>query len=115
VEVDAPAGHHGGVRYQREIWADRIGLISERASVDVRSDLPGPLRMDGRSTTTGLRPVGKAHLTVRSRLPEDWGWLELTGRRYVPYFELSTIWGFFSPTRLPRGGGRGQRPRASSR
>jgi hypothetical protein len=42
--------------------------------------------------------LGKAHLTLRSPLPDGWGWLELTGRRYVPYFELSTIWGFFSPT-----------------
>jgi hypothetical protein len=88
-----------GVRYQREIWANRIGLVSERAAIDVRSDLPGPFRMDAAlDYDFGFGRVGKGHITVRSPLPGDWGWLELTGRRYLPYFELSTIWGFFSPT-----------------
>ncbi|MFO7893503.1 MAG: hypothetical protein R6U63_07215 [Longimicrobiales bacterium] len=86
-------------RYQREIWADRIGLVSERAAVDVRSALPGPFRMDGSlDYDVAFGRIGKAHLTVQSRLPGDWGWVEVTGRRYVPYFDLSTIWGFFSPT-----------------
>jgi hypothetical protein len=88
-----------GMRYQREIWRNRIGLISERASVDVRSDLPGPFRMDAAlDYDMGFGHVGKAHLTVRGPLPQGWGWVELTGRRYMPYFEMSTIWGFFSPT-----------------
>jgi hypothetical protein len=46
----------------------------------------------------GFNRIGKGHLTVRSPLPDQWGWVELTGRRYLPYFEMSTIWGFFSPT-----------------
>lgn len=88
-----------GMRYQREIWADRVGLVSERASIDVRSDLPGRLRMDAAvDYDWAFDRIGKAHLTLQSRLPDEWGWVELTGRRYVPYFELSTIWGFFSPT-----------------
>lgn len=88
-----------GVRYQREIWADRVGLVSERASVDVRSDLPGSFRVNGSlDYDWAFDRIGKAHVTLQSRLPDDWGWLELAGRRYVPYFELSTIWGFFSPT-----------------
>lgn len=99
VEVRPAASTTVGVRYQREIWADRIGLVSERASLDVRSDLPGPLRMDGSlDYDFAFGRVGKGHLTLRSRLPDDWGSLEVTGRRYLPYFELSTIWGYFSPT-----------------
>jgi hypothetical protein len=99
VQVLPRAGTSVGLRYQREIWADRIGLVSERASVDVRSDLPGPLRMDAAvDWDVGFNRIGKGHLTVRSPLPDQWGWVELTGRRYLPYFEMSTIWGFFSPT-----------------
>ena len=87
------------LRYQREIWADRVGLLSERASLGARSNLPGPFRLDGSlDYDFGFGRVGKAHLTLQSRLPDEWGWVELTARRYVPYFELSTIWGFFSPT-----------------
>jgi hypothetical protein len=98
-QLDPRPGTSVGLRYQREIWANRIGLISERASVDVRSDLPGPLRMDGAlDWDVGFNRVGKGHLTVRSPLPQGLGWVELTGRRYLPYFEMSTIWGFFSPT-----------------
>jgi hypothetical protein len=99
VQVTPRQGTSVGMRYQREIWQNRIGLISERASADVRSDLPAGLRMDGAiDYDFGFGRIGKAHLTVRSPLFEDWGWIELTGRRYLPYFELSTIWGFFSPT-----------------
>jgi hypothetical protein len=40
--------------------------------------------------------VGKAH--IRGRIPLDRGFaIEATARRYVPYFELWTIWGFFDP------------------
>jgi hypothetical protein len=102
LQLTPRAGTSIGMRYQREIWADRIGLISERGSVDVRSDLPDPLnmvRMDGAlDYDFGFGRVGKGHVTLRSPLPAGYGWVELTGRRYLPYFELSTIWGFFSPT-----------------
>jgi hypothetical protein len=99
VQATPWAGTSVGLRYQREIWSNRIGLISERASMDVRSELPGPFRMDGAlDYDFGFGRVGKGHVTVRSPIPGDVGWIELTGRRYLPYFELSTIWGFFSPT-----------------
>lgn len=99
IEAMPLAGTTLSLRYQREVWADRVGLLSERASVDARSDLPGPFRVNGSlDYDFAFGRVGKAHVTVQSRLPDDWGWVELTGRRYVPYFELSTIWGFFSPT-----------------
>ncbi len=99
VQFTPVTGTSVGLRYQREIWANRIGLISERASLDVRSDLPGPLRLDATvDYDGGFNRIGKSHLTLRSTLPDGWGWVELTGRRYLPYFEMSTIWGFFSPT-----------------
>jgi hypothetical protein len=84
-------------RYQRELLADRSGLVSERASVDFRSvfaraRLSGSLDYD-----FGFEQVGKGHLTLSVPI-EGGGWLvETSGRRYVPYFELSTIWGFFEP------------------
>ena len=99
LRLDPRSGTDLTVRYQREIWADRVGLISERAALDVRSSVAGPVRMDGSlDYDVAFDRLGKAHLTLRSRLPGDWGWLELTGRRYVPYFDMNTIWGFFSPT-----------------
>jgi hypothetical protein len=99
LELSPWLGTSLGMRYQREIWVHRVGLISERASADLRTNLPGALRLDGSlDYDFAFDQVGKAHLTLRSPLPGEWGWVELTGRRYVPYFELSTIWGFFSPT-----------------
>ncbi|HUG40520.1 MAG TPA: hypothetical protein VMM12_08550 [Longimicrobiales bacterium] len=98
VEAEPRAGTSLGLRYQREIWTDRAALLTERASLDVRSDLPGPLRMDAAlDYDFAFGHVGKAHLRLRSALPDGWGWAQLTGRRYLPYFELWTIWGFFSP------------------
>lgn len=104
VEAEPLPATNVALRYQREIWVDRIGLLSERASLDVRSSLPGPFRMDGSlDYDFAFGQVGKGHLTLQSRLPEEWGLVEVTGRRYVPYFDLSTIWGFFSPVPYQEG------------
>lgn len=87
-----------GVRYQREIWADRSGLISERASVDARTALLRPLHLDASADwDMGFGRLGKAHLTLRYLTPDVPWTVEVTGRRYLPYFEMSTVWGFFSP------------------
>lgn len=85
-------------RYQREIWSDRSGLVSERASLDLNTDALRPVVVDGSADWDfAFGRVGKAHLTAR--LPLDDGRLSVavTGRRYLPYFELWTIWGFFDP------------------
>ena len=84
-------------RYQREILADRSGLVSERASVDFssatrRTRVTGSLDYD-----FAFDHVGKGHLTVSVPLAGTPWILEASARRYVPYFEMSTIWGFFQP------------------
>lgn len=84
-------------RYQREILSDRSSLVSERASLDFsatrsRFRVTGSLDYD-----FSFEQLGKGHLTVSAPLL-DGSWLvELSGRRYVPYFDLSTLWGFFEP------------------
>lgn len=86
-------------RYQREIWSDRSGLLSERASLDLRTPLPGPFSLSGAADYDfAFGRIGKANVTVRAPLgPGPDLWVEAVGRRYVPYFELWTIWGFFDP------------------
>lgn len=84
-------------RYQREVLADRSGLVSERASVDFssvghRARVTGSLDYD-----FAFDQVGKGNLTVSVPLEGSRWLLEASGRRYVPYFEMSTIWGFFQP------------------
>ncbi len=103
------------LRYQREMWSDRSTLLSERASLEFRTRLPTSVRW--LATTDwdfSSRELGKATISAQSRLA-PWLDLELRARRYVPYFDLSTIWGFFEPVGyregrallgvgLPRGG-----------
>jgi hypothetical protein len=86
-----------GLRYQREIWQSRAGLVSERASLDFSTSQYQPIMFDGAADYDfAFGRIGKAHATVRAP-----AWfnltLEATGRRHLPYFELNTIWGFFSP------------------
>jgi hypothetical protein len=104
------AGGAAGLRYQREIWSDRRGLISERASLDARSVRLAPLTIAGAlDYDFGAGRVGKGQLQLRYPLTvaaADAA-LELTARRYLPYFELYTIWGFFSPVAYHEGELRG--------
>ena len=95
--VEPVAGTRLTARYQREIWSDRSALLSERASLDVRSDVARPVVLEGSMDWDfAFGRVGKAHLTARMPV-DDRLTVEVTGRRYLPYFELWTIWGFFSP------------------
>ncbi|MDX1492574.1 MAG: hypothetical protein R3253_00765 [Longimicrobiales bacterium] len=87
----------GALRYQREILADRSGLASERASLDLSTALPG-VRLEGSlDWDFGRGQPGKGHVTAL--VPISAGTWTVSGslRRYVPYFSLSTIWGFFEP------------------
>jgi hypothetical protein len=85
----------GGV-YQREIRTDRGGLYSERVGLDAfwrpgRGHVAGDLELD---LATG--DLNEARLRGQFPLPAG-----LTGqadvRRHIPFFELWTIWGAFSP------------------
>lgn len=84
-------------RYQREILADRSGLASERAAVDGTTSLSLVRVTGGVDWDIGIGRVGKAHLTASRPLRSGRWLLSATARRYVPYFSLSTIWGFFEP------------------
>src|SRR5690606_36054893 len=87
-----------GVRYQREILSDRSGLDSERASLDARTLRFAPVALEGAlDWDFAFGRVGRAHLAAEWRPPSSPLVLEASVRRYLPYFELSTIWGFFSP------------------
>lgn len=87
-----------GVRYQREIYGDRAGLLSERASADLQTMLPLGLRLRSSADWDfAFERLGKANLTLQRAFLSGRVLAELEARRYVPYFDLSTIWGFFSP------------------
>ncbi|MEN8374057.1 MAG: hypothetical protein ABFS34_01255 [Gemmatimonadota bacterium] len=91
-------------RYQREILSDRSVLLSERGSVDARLALPGSVRLSGAlDYDFAFGRVGKASLSAAVAVPRASLRVVATGRRYVPYFELWTIWGFFSPVAYHEG------------
>lgn len=84
-------------RYQREIYWDRSGLESERASADFVTYFPR-LRVTGSlDYDFAFARVGKGNLTLAAPFADNRWMLEATAKRYVPYFSLSTIWGFFEP------------------
>jgi len=96
--VRLPGQTSVGLRYQREILGDRSGLVSERASLDVSSLWLRPVTLTGAvDADVAFQRIGKSHLTLRYAGPALPVAVELTARRYLPYFELSTVWGFFSP------------------
>lgn len=85
------------LRYQREILADRSGLASERASLDMTAALPRVRFTGAIDWDLGLDQLGKGQLTALAPLADGRWTVSATVRRYVPYFSLSTIWGFFEP------------------
>ncbi|MEQ9568636.1 MAG: hypothetical protein RLN75_00480 [Longimicrobiales bacterium] len=88
----------GGLRYQREFIADRSGLVAERAALDFATFLPGAVQLRASADyDVPFDRVGKAHLTLQRAFRDGRVLAEVEARRYVPYFELSTVWGFFSP------------------
>jgi hypothetical protein len=91
-------------RYQREILSDRSVLLSERASLDLWARAPGGVSVTGAlDYDFGSGRVGKGSLAVARSIPRAGLRVVATGRRYVPYFELWTIWGFFSPVAYHEG------------
>ena len=91
------------LRYQREAWADGHFLLSERASADLRTSVLNPARLRASvDYDFAFGDFGKAAVDLELPVGSDWVF-ELVGRRYVPYFDLSTIWGFFSPVAYKEG------------
>lgn len=85
-------------RYQREIQGTRGALQSERAGLDFSSNVLRPVRLEAAlDYDLAFGRVGKAHVRAQAPLLRNRLLLEATARRYQPWFELFTIWGFFSP------------------
>lgn len=104
VDLTPTPGTDLTARYQREIWSNRAALVSERASLDLRTDLLRPLTIEGAvDYDFALGRFGKSHLTLSLPLAERRVRLEATARRYLPYFELWTIWGLFDPAAYHEG------------
>lgn len=98
VQAEPVGGTTVGIRYQREIWSGGSALLSERASMDLRTGLLAPVHFEASADYDfAFERVGKAHVTVRLPIRRAGLVLEVTTRRYIPYFELWTIWGMFSP------------------
>ena len=90
-------------RYHREILRDRSGLTSERASLDATSAVSFATFRGALDYDVGRRSVGKGHVTVSVPLDGARWLLEGSASRYVPYFSMSTIWGFFEPVSYSEG------------
>jgi len=82
--------------YQREIRDDRRALYSERIALD-GSIRQGRVRLEGSlEVDAALRDLNDARFRAGIALPHSLA-ADLFIRRYVPYFDLWTIWGAFDP------------------
>ena len=83
--------------YQRELLADRSGLVSERAAFDARVGLASWLYVTGSADADiARRQWGKASVSatwLASRATS----VTLEAFQYRPALDLSTIWGVFMP------------------
>lgn len=98
VGVEARHATNAVLRYQREIFSSRGGLLSERLGGSFRTLALRPVTLRGTvEYDVALDRIGKAQLTAALPLASQRASVEVTARRYAPLFELWTIWGFFSP------------------
>ena len=84
-------------RYHREITRDWSNLVSDRASLDLSTVLPRVRVTGSLDYDFSFSRFGKAEFNASAPVRDGRWLLEVGGRRYVPYFDLSTIWGFFEP------------------
>jgi len=91
-------------RYQREIQGMRGALSAERASFDFSTQLLRPVRLEGAlDYDVAFNRIGKAHVRAQAALLRSRLIVDATARRYQPWFDLFTIWGFFSPVAYNEG------------
>lgn len=91
-----PAAVLSGV-YQREILSDWSGIVSERAAVDFQAGLGAKVYVQGSvDADLAAGAMGRMRGAVMYRLPRR-GFVEVEAFRYRPTFDLTTIWGAFSP------------------
>lgn len=82
--------------YQRELLADRSGLLSERAAFDGRITL-GHLALSGSADADiAAHAWGKANLSAMWRIDRK-SFAQVEVFRYRPLLDLTTIWGVFAP------------------
>lgn len=84
-------------RYQREILRDRSSLVSERISFDASRAFPRARLSGSIDYDFSFERAGKGHVTMSLPVREGRWLVELSALRYVPYFDLSTLWGLFEP------------------
>ncbi len=86
----------GSVLYQREIRTDGLALYSERLAFDVGA-LLGRVSLDAKAKyDVAYGDFNDARVTVSTPIAAGFA-VSAQGRRYLPFFELWTIWGAFSP------------------
>ncbi len=91
-----------GATYQRELRTDRAGLFSERGAANARARLYGAT-LDGQLVYDFAQTqVNEGRLRLQSPVFHRMV-LSVEGRRHVPFFELWTIWGAFSPVAFNEG------------
>jgi hypothetical protein len=83
--------------WQREILADRSGLVSERAAVDADVAMHSALHIQASADADlAAGAIGRARLGAQHRLGRR-ATVRLALFRYRPVFDLTTIWGVFAP------------------
>ncbi len=90
-------------RYQREVYADRSGLESERVSLAFSTVLSAVRILGSLDYDLAFAHWGKGDLAVAMPFAGNRLEVQAAARRYIPYFSLSTIWGFFEPVSYTEG------------
>lgn len=82
--------------YQREIRTDRAAIHSERAAADATIKIGTGTLSGGIESDLAAEQINEARIQLQAPLfARTIGSIE--ARRYRPYFDLWTIWGFFNP------------------
>lgn len=92
----------GRISYQREIRTDRLALFSERMAFDARAFFNRTvLEVSGEYDFT-FEQLNELRLRLNTPIATKFE-VVAEARRHVPFFELWTIWGAFSPVGFDEG------------